>query len=490
MKKTISLMATLVLCGLLTLQITRCGTKIKSEKDGTDGLTAMAAAPVATLSNALPSVDFMANQQTVADYAWQLFIALNWKASAYPGPPDTLSLSADFGNPGDYSPVVFDTYRDVNEVFGDSAPNPWTQGKGLLRAGANTALKKIHMLSKSDNGKKRRSLRKAAMAAGSGSGVELMQAQGYWLTDQDSNLIWYEVKINEDEFKFIYDNQLYDSTTQVNYAKKNGIWLPDETSDLYTSAGAIEIKSAWRKIPDNQLSACMGKYKIVKAMIPTTITFDKNNNSQMSNYQPAYLGLIGLHIIRKVSNFPQFTWATFEHVELAPTEGDTIKPNANYLLFNKSCQNVCGTASPQNCLANQSPIPNVSSLKNPVQVIRCKTDVPNDPYVNAVNSNYQQKIKAANPNSVYQYYKLVSTQWPMAPVSDPLKPQPRNVPLQVGGITPATMGNVAAETYALNKGCMSCHQYGNSLAQTSGTHIASDYSFIFGMAQNIKKGKQ
>lgn len=457
---------------------------------------APASRPVAALATPppyqLPSDNFPfgASQQAVDTFAWQEFIALNWAAAAYPGQPDTTQTMSTFGTPGDYGPGVWGTYKDANEVFGTTVPAPWRTGLKALQAKGVT--KRFTMISKVDqrlNPTRSSGVRlspgrlgKLAQARLDSAQEEINQAKGAWLTDQQGNLIWYEVRLNEDEFNYINTNKLYDSLTQVNFAQKGGIWLPNG-QDKYGPSGAIEVKAAWRVIPTAQLAQCQQRYKIVKGLIPMNVVVTATKTT-FSDYQPAYLGLVGLHIIHKTPNFPQFTWATFEHVDLAPTEGQSVDPATTYLLFNKSCAASCSTTSPASCKPNVSPVAGTSSVKTPVQVLRCANTIPNDAAVAGVNQTFQQKIKAANQASVFQYYRLVSTQWPQSPVADAA--QATATPLPTGGITPTTLGNLASETYALQMGCMSCHQFGNSLAQkTKTTSYASDYSFLFGLAKPV-----
>ena len=447
----------------------------------------------------LPSDNFPAGQATVDAYGWQEFIALNWVASSYAGKPDSTQTMSTFGMPGDFRPGVWNSYKDADELFGGQEPGPWqnpTQAKLLTKQGG----KKFTLMSKVDKRLVRTIPIQRRLASGDSTQESALQAAGTWLTDQRGNLIWYEVRVNEDEFSYITTNKLYDSLSQVNFAKTTGIWLPDgrnkpDGKRQYGTTGAIEVKASWRVIPNGQLAQYQGRYKIVKGLIPNNVvvTQDKKGNyhNQLSDFHPAYLGLVGLHIIHKTPNFSQFTWATFEHVDLAPTENQPIDPKKDYLLFNKQCPDQCGVATPAGCNANQSPIPGKDKVTTPVQVVRCANTIPADAAVDGINKQYQQKIRAANSKSVFQFYKLVSVQWPQSPVKYAIQPQ--LAPLSVGGITPSSLGNLASETYALRKGCMSCHQYGNSLAtkglSPNAPSYASDYSFLFGLAKPVLSAK-
>ena len=197
-------------------------------------------------------------------FAWQLFIALNWPAATR-GEPD---LTADFGDPGNYAAVVWETFKTVDDIFND--PNltdllPWEQGD-------NTRVMSAVLNKNSRN---------------------TLQADSHWLTDQKNNLVWYEIRVNQDEYQYIAAKHLYNQDGVYDaYKKRDGIRLPDSKSE-YGKYGAIEIKAAFRIVPKNELDAYKTKYKI---------SYAKNNPS--GDIVP--LALVGLHIIKKTPHSPQF----------------------------------------------------------------------------------------------------------------------------------------------------------------------------------------
>ncbi|PKF72447.1 hypothetical protein [Chryseobacterium sp. PMSZPI] len=387
------------------------------------------------------------SQDVLNCFAWKNFIALNWTASAQRGVPDTTATAANYGMPGDYSPTVWESFLSIDDVFAPKVPLTWNLNS------KNSYVKQINEINKFtdiNTGIPKATLR---AAVGSSNMDEILQAEGSWLTDQSGNIVWYEIKINNTESDFIRKNKLYDYNSLKEFGTSNkGVWLPMES---------IELKAAWRIIPENKLDSLKNYYKISKAMVPEIKGF-KDGKPVYGKYSPKYLGLVGLHIIRKTPQSPQLNWMTFEHINNAPNEGQG-DPSIKYCFYNPKSTEV----------PNQAPIIGKDSLNKPVQVVRVnkiKTKL------QKLNSQMQQLIRVSNPKSVWQYYQLVNIQWPENPIQDNGNNQ--SAPLMEGGITPSDISNTTMETYAQQKQCMDCHKYASVVGSEKGLP-PTDYSFIF-----------
>jgi hypothetical protein len=425
-----------------------------------------------TVSYQLPvEVCNLSQQVTLNCFAWTNFLALNWNASNTRGLPDSTLSAAKYGVPGDYSPTVWESFLTSEEVFTDHGPTPW-KNNNLKRS---NNVKRMTLLNKTGNVLTQ--VNKKVLRAAGTTVEELFQAEGKWLTAQDGNLVWYEVKMNLDEYNFITKNQLYDAAKQIPYAiENNGIWLPGGPSS-YGNQGAMELKAAWKVVDSTKLDSAKQYYKISKAMVPAVLGFDNKQQPILGHYSMQYMALVGLHIIRKTNLAHQFVWMTFEHVNTAPTE-EQVSNTIQYDFYNKN-----STAKP-----NQSPNPKTDNIKTPVQVMRIAA--------NALNNNIQQLnnyahdiIRQSNPTSIWQYYQLVNVQWPQSPVEDNANNGGR-IPLNEGGITPTNMANTTLETYVQGKYCMSCHKAASVKAKpadSTNATWASGYSFIFSNAKMQKK---
>ncbi len=386
----------------------------------------------------------LSSQKTMNCFAWSSFLALNWKAGGQ-GVPDSTATALAYGTPGDFSPTVWESCPSVDDIFS-------TQGKSLKALNPLTSIKRINKLSKI--GLLLSKVNKKSLKASKDSKLEeIFQAKGTWLTDQGGNLVWYEVRVDMTEADFINANQLYTTANLKNYASQhNGVWLP---------TGSIEFKAAWKVVPEKEVDSVQKYYKMSQALVPTVTGFDADNQPIYGKYTQQYLALVGLHIIRKTSLASQFVWMTFEHIHNAPTAGQ-VDDSVSYSFFNPS-----STAIP-----NRSPVPNKDSLSTPVQVVRIANNALTTD-IQTLNAQVQDLIRQSNPQSVWQYYQLVNVQWPQNPVQD--GNNNKQIPLQMGGITPSNIANTTMETYAQSTQCMSCHQYGS----INGTQYPTDYSFVF-----------
>jgi len=478
-----------------------------------------------TLPNNLPG--FSLNQAGANCMAWQTFIALNWQAdSNNPGQPNLSIPASQFGvpeNPNNPNqpihPVVWESYQEVSEVLkGDQARN-WRSPQALpqsFRQFANIA----KQAPTSRFGYK--SLTATSKFTDGPEFVIDSTSQAFtssWLTAQNQSLTFYEIRLNQDEYQYITKNTLYSPQSQQACANGAvGLNLPSGTAGNnqdqdcqnnvtnYGADGAIEVKAAWVELKDSSLYP---KYKIAQAIIQGP------NDPQP---RQAVMGLVGLHIIHKVPNSQQLVWATFEHIDNAPSSSDI--PNnlqAYYTYYNPSCD---PTTDYYQCKPNHQPLlSNTDPYTAPVQVVRL-TSIPT--LSKALNQAVWSTLKQVSSSSVFQNYQLIDTMWPKASQTIP----PRaTTPLSNGNIQSGTPNNYVAnttmETYFqlpsqqpnspslfTPGGCLGCHvlapiaspsKLGKKARiflpsptliqakRSTNASLASDYSFIFSQAQASAK---
>jgi hypothetical protein len=446
--------------------------------------------------------DFALTRQADANcFAWQEFISLSWTASsAMRGQPDTTVQPSAFGTPNDTKPVVWETYKESNEVFlaGATPPPPWNSWPGNSATKSLGAMKSevdlVPTLDLSDIGQ---------------------ASPGHpWLTAQNHYLTLYERRMNQDEFNYIVNNKLYNANVQVQFVTPTpvpptstsatpsplpplGISLPDGTASTagYGPLGSIETKAAWIELDDPK---DWPRYKISKAIVtypdqkPKTVT----------------VGLVALHIIHKTALGQQFIWATFEHRDNCPDATQVANKTASgkYAYYNPKCD---PKTDPYQCKVNANP-----TTYNPrkpysaaIQTVRT-TPVPTRANDNVVGLNQYAwaQIRAANPSSVYTHYMLVNTLW--SNQNTTIQPG-AHTPLFAGQLSPApnqeAVANTMLETYVQNLTCLACHAsapiasvtpqstlkvFDPATAGTPATATnpyASDYSFLFKSATQPPK---
>lgn len=431
-----------------------------------------------SLSYAVPSdIAGHNSQANVNCLAWQDFIALNWQASPATCAADTAIPASKFGQSNNTAPVVWETYKEAADVFQKDAvpPSPWCSGKSPT--GGSKVL---------------------------GSRFVQAGAEGAWLTGQNHHLALYEIRMNRDVFSYIDDNRLYDASIQERFAENPGIELPDGTARFsqYGKIGSLEIKASWIELPD---SSQWPHFKTAQAYVLNP----KSPESPESKGRPRLVtvGLVGLHIVHKTAQAPQFIWATFEHVNNAPSTADVQNQRLRdgYTFYNPRC-------NPQtdyyHCSANAQPAGATPAhpafprhpgdpYEAPVQVVR-ENPISNTTFndVAGLNQWVWNLIRESNPQSVFLNYQLVDVLWANAPAA---VPPAAAVPLTAGNPLPNPaihkVANTTLETYFQNTStCLDCHTKAaiasTSIRGTKTKQMASDYSFLFSMAESSSTGKR
>jgi hypothetical protein len=322
--------------------------------------------------------------QAPMDYfSWQTFVALNWPASeAENGVPDANLVVGGQAVGGYYpngmrsSPTVWETFKDSDEIFlpGPKPPRPFgTKPRHVL-------FDMTESFTKSP------------------------------LNDQIGRHVYYEVRLNEVEYNYIVAHQLYNSKKQI-----PPIVFPPG-NPVTREVGSVHVKAAWKilNLDGPGQRDDKSRFYTAEALIYTP--------GKPSAFL-ATVGLVGLHIAHKTVGRPEWIWSTFEQVDNAPDTAGLPK-QSQYNFNNPSCP-------PQQCPPNQRV---ETTSDTPVQVVRL-TPIPQE--TQALNTQWQGALRAWNPKNVWQYYQLVSTQWPGKP-SDTKN---------FGDPTPPFLANTTLETF-------------------------------------------
>jgi hypothetical protein len=418
-------------------------------------------------------------------FAWLEFIALNWPAAA-----DSCSPLADATLVSDTSsPRAWETWKLPEEIFvpqpASRRPTPWCpqaaaaqRNEATLRQLTPAAAQLIaERLAQSGAARALLEISRAHHLPG------IQQAFGGPLVDQNGRFVRYEVRVNFDEFAHIVTNQLWN---QAGLASAPTINLPAGVAG--GAVGSIEVKAAWKVLTQPELRG--GRFYHIKAVLRTG-----TDSAGQPTTEIADVGLIGFHITHKTRSSPQWTWATFEHVD-----------NLTSSLHDPAChtQSACGSTGlcalgccPQNCQTSScigdacAELSSTSPTSLPTQVTRVQ-DVarmmPADLDVGSVNQAFQRLLAG----SVWANYALISTQWPEQPNvlgGAPAPPFLANVALETFNQGPTAQGNDGAVAYpassyqpfaaTTSSSCMKCH----FKATTSDTSKKSDFSFLFTHAQ-------
>lgn len=377
--------------------------------------------PHDAVTEALGVVDL---QVFVDNMAWDAFVALNWPVPnpiVQRGVPDRENVVGGFRYTSEggtttmpTGPTVWETYKDSEDIYLDPPLPPSTFDT------PETVPPECRALAAENPAAARRTLTRTAKISDVLQGIE--QADGNRLVDQNGHNVWYEVKLNRVYYDYVVKHRLYDSRNQPG----KDIFFPFSSNNT-ANAATVKVKAAWK---------VMG---LLGSLQPDDLT--RFYTTQALVVDPAtgictrrLLGLVGLHIVIKTEQLPQWLWATFEQVDNAPDQPTGPVSGKKYNFFDAQCAG---------CPLNQPP---AKGSHTPTQVVRV---TPVDSVAASKNALYQPALKSLRPDNVWQYYMLVNAQW--SPSREHL-----GVPQE-----PKFLANTTLETYlqqpAQPNGCINCH---------------------------------
>lgn len=478
-----------------------------------------------------------------ADIAWRTFVTLNWPAN-YEGRP---LENSTFGEAA-LAPRVWEFYRTPAEVFLPNAenplvniPNPFATRtlKLDLNEGKGSGL--LELAQMRENLKKSRAWIEKVNASGK-CPIEVDSAPGETdvffnnlpLVDRRGNYVIIETHLNQNEFNQIVDNEWYNASKLAEYDdEKNRFKFKSTTA---STDAPIEIKAAWRVFDKDSKPEEKERYYTTKRVLEIPKKRFCSNDScpdtsaqNISSPDDTVLreievGLIGFHIAYKIPEqqflTPGWVWASFEQVDnvevINPPPGVDLKPT----LSNPDCN-----SNMENCESNypyvelpflwrdesphavtQTTSPNgkiIPKAQIPTQVVRlseepkCRNSYLADDIkenLKEQNEKWQRAFQTVVPNSVWQYYQLVGTQWMQSPkIVDDNPPSNNQVPpishrdwlisKITQSIRPGALVNVSMEAYSQNQingdSCIGCHVH-SKLPSSRGNsqEVLSDFSFL------------
>jgi hypothetical protein len=353
------------------------------------------------------------------DYSWRAFIAINWPAkSGIRGVPDEAKKIGDISDPG--TKVVWGTWKADYELFQPEGmePTEWSSFDGFTPCRALPFAGSGHV----------------EVLGSFSSFRDFNQASngrlGGPLVAQNHTYVRFEVRLNQLEFNFIRDQQLYRKSR-----------LPSVGSPkLRFPNNSVAVKAAWKIMKEDELAAAQGRYYMVDAMVLDPVT----NTCKLQK-----MGLVGLHIVQKTPIRPQWIWSSFEHIDNVPEPGTTPSIGRRFSFNDPSRPQTLDPSTAPPPISNSNP-----PLDNPraMQVIRSKKIADS---TRKTNDDYRAVLRG----TVWENYQLVMTQWPKYPQPEEENGAP--FPGQFTGPEPMTnIANTTIETYLqsnVSTSCMACH---------------------------------
>ncbi len=384
-------------------------------------------APYINITSTPPN-DIAANAspEDLAKFAWQQLLALSWKAG-YPGTrrgqPDP---NWSYSTPGAFPALMtWQTYAQTTELRPNAPLTiPWTQ----LGIPQYSYQKPILQDPKNPNAKNN-------LWNNLDEDNEIGSCDTYGQYKNQPNpkqLVLYQVKVNQDEYEYLRVNYGGDQNNsggklaqaQSAVAKTitappylyyssgfpgncgpcdpaQAICLPcggapNPAGGTYT--GSIEVKSAWRMLqPGDDKS---------RFFTTNALYYDQDAAGQLI-YKNGTFALIGIHVIHKTKNYPDFIFTTFEQV-------DVEKADMEYILLSPP--------PPSPTLPTGTQIPPAVAIKRQAGQTNRQQVHPVPPTLDAVTNKVHQQLRGLNPGSIWQYYRLTGVQ------GHPVNCQPNPVP--------------------------------------------------------------
>lgn len=380
-------------------------------------------------------------------YSWQALVAINWPLDAKGAP--RLNFT-DEGMP------TWLKWKEAFQVYRSDGkkPHSWDSprndgGLGLKESFINDYDTRIITSSRTPTHR-----------GNHNTANETDQAFAGKLFDQNGNVVVYEVLMNKEEFDYVVDNKLYNVNGQLEFSKSNTEANFPAGNYGENKLGATEIKLAWKILGDGDMKE---RYFKDEGYIINETTGEP---------EKAHLGLIGFHISQKTPTGKQWVWSTFEHIDnldqnVTDIDGETkvIHPT----LTNPDCEicpvNVDVTIKKDVYSYEQDRHGNYwnvinDSLKEDnnyytdAAVMKTQAKRMVDIPVRVKNINTMMQNYFEQQGSVWQYYQLIDTQYPLdqdaAPAtSTPIEYRiPESVINKSGGKPNlALLTNISMETF-------------------------------------------
>lgn len=437
------------------------------------------------------------DQSDFDNFAWSLFIALNWPVEAGGTTADSgTQIGAGAGD----GLAVWETWTDKTTMYADTVAGPPPFGERII---PSTVCQNMNGTG--------RLFQKISHGADNPEIEDFSQAFTFPLIDQEGNPVRFEVTYNQPVYDYITNNNLYSfSGQQQYYANQVAAGHAHEDTVTYFSGqkfvkdvvkldfpaftaagqdGAIATKASWKlKGPNDDIT----KFHMAEALV----YFGDEDSCAMDT-----LLLVGLHIIAKLENQHNWIWSTFEHEDNVPpldsTTGKAMPVAGKTYTFYDASGSVPDSLEPvmysvdfpttSSPAPGQAPtqvariFPKVSTIStDSATVIPPKvTQYWNQTIPQSLNSEVHDLFKQVNPNSIWQHYNLIGTQWFNTADTqiDPFQVQSLSYLEEVpkhnknflneelrSHMIPNNLSNSTMETYLMwRSSCMWCHGASSNL---------------------------
>jgi hypothetical protein len=297
------------------------------------------------------------------------------------------------------------------------------------------------------------------------------------LIDQHNNYAIFDILMNRAMFDYIVNHNLFNQEGQKS-AANSGLridFLPGQVNHARhpgrkDDVGSIMIKVSWKIL---EAEDDKSKFHHVDALVAMPATPD-------GQFDPPCLektlGLVGIHIVHKTVERPQWIWTSFEHADNVPEQSDIdnhkLKPSYNF--YDRSCD----AAS---CPSNETPPRpwdpepqnNLKFRLRPDRKVLFNSQIVREVPLTTATNTMNDQFHVVLGNSVWKHYILIGTQWPSASPCTADAAQAANAPFPFTDFdkqpdmncapAPTFLANSTLETFSQGRipqassSCMACH---------------------------------
>lgn len=258
------------------------------------------------------------------------------------------------------------------------------------------------------------------------------------LIDQNRRYVRYTVGVNRVFYDYIRDNGYFwkgnfpkspsavpippVTATEAESKSEDPVvlMLQPQTQTIVTQrvhGNSITIKTAWRVMITNPIEPWERKDDLSRYY--TTQALVKDPSNPEADPERAIVGLVGLHVVVRTTQFPQGLWSTFGHIDNLPPVGEETLPDGRRASFNSNGK----VFYPEGfSYLPDNDFPGIAD-RVPVEVSRLwkipdtPVPLPQDNGVGystqAMNTQFQGLLKG----TVWENYQLEITNWPTDPGS-------------------------------------------------------------------------
>ncbi|MDY8138147.1 hypothetical protein [Aquimarina sp. 2201CG5-10] len=391
--------------------------------------------------------------QAFNKYSWQAFVAINWPVDSLGTP---LPNFTDKGTPS------WMNWKESFEVYRQDGKKPtgWDSPRTVLEIvdGMVPIPPEAHQSNTT-----RIISSKGTPTHGGNINIVDEEGQAFSgpLYDQNGNIIRYEILLNKEEFDYIMDNSLYNINGQIEFSSQPGFTAVNFPSGEYggKNEGAIEIKLAWKILESTDYK---DRYFTSQGYVI---------NNKTGKWEIKDLGLIGFHISQKTKTGKQWVWSTFEHIDNLrehniEKNGETIRIKPT--LTDPDCE-LCpvntridllvdGVRTTKYTNGPHGPYWSTLNGKDTVKTY-AKSNIPQTQAKRMVDipkrvRKLNQSLKGyfTKQKSIWRYYELIDTQYPLDQNVKPADTSKNVLPQVVankpgGDANLALLTNLSMETF-------------------------------------------